>query len=66
MKKNVKMTSREFVLWLRGFATAANEFTLTPKQWDDLKDQLATVKDADDKEEEVEEHITETPRRNGL
>lgn len=39
------MTSEEYVIWLRGFATAAGEFTLTPKQWDDLKDELNKVDD---------------------
>jgi len=39
------MTSEEYVIWLKGFATAAGEFTLTPKQWDDLKDELNKVDD---------------------
>ena len=39
------MTSEEYVIWLKGFAAAANEFTLTPKQWDDLKDELNKVDD---------------------
>jgi hypothetical protein len=39
------MTSEEYVIWLKGFATAAGEFTLTPKQWDDLKDELEKVDD---------------------
>ena len=38
------MTPEEFVIWLKGFATAASDFTLTPKQWDDLKEMLETVK----------------------
>ena len=37
------MTPEEFVLWLKGFAQAANNFTLTPKQWDDIKEKLSTV-----------------------
>ena len=37
------MTPEQFVTWLRGFAQAANNFTLTPKQWDDVKEKLATV-----------------------
>ncbi len=37
------MTSNEFVLWLRGFAEAASNFTLTPKQWDTLCEQLEKV-----------------------
>jgi len=37
------MTSNEFVLWLRGFAEAASNLTLTPKQWDTLCEQLEKV-----------------------
>lgn len=37
------MTSIEFVTWLRGFAAAANNFTLTPAQWDEVKDMLNKV-----------------------
>ena len=37
------MTPREFVIWLRGFVQAANNFSATPKQWDDLRDQLEKV-----------------------
>jgi hypothetical protein len=39
------MTSKEYTIWLKGFAAAAGEFTLTPKQWDDLKDELNKVDD---------------------
>ena len=39
------MNSQQFVIWLKGFAAAAGEFTLTPKQWDDLKEQLNNVDD---------------------
>ena len=38
------MTPNEFVIWLRGFSQAANNFTLTPKQWDDIREQLDKVK----------------------
>lgn len=38
------MTPNEFVIWLKGFAQAANNFTLTPKQWDDIREQLDKVK----------------------
>jgi len=38
------MTPTEFVVWLKGFSQAANSFTLTPKQWDDIKEQLDKVK----------------------
>jgi hypothetical protein len=39
------MTSNEFVIWLKGFAQAANNFTCTPKQWDDIREQLDKVVD---------------------
>lgn len=37
------MTSNEFVVWLKGFVQAANNFTCTPKQWDDIREQLDKV-----------------------
>jgi len=37
------MTPNEFIIWLKGFAQAANSFTLTPKQWDDIREQLDKV-----------------------
>jgi hypothetical protein len=37
------MTPNEFVIWLKGFAQAANNFTLTPKQWDDVREKLDKV-----------------------
>jgi hypothetical protein len=39
------MTSKEFVLWLKGFTEGVHEFNITPKQWDLLKDKLAEVED---------------------
>ncbi|MEY4332313.1 MAG: hypothetical protein RLZZ196_1051 [Bacteroidota bacterium] len=39
------MTSKEFVIWLKGFTEGVHEFNITPKQWDLLKDKLAEVKD---------------------
>ncbi len=39
------MTSKEFVLWLKGFSEGVHEFNITPKQWDLLKDKLAEVSD---------------------
>ena len=39
------MTSKEFVLWLKGFADGVHEFNITPKQWDTLKDKLKEVSD---------------------
>jgi hypothetical protein len=46
------MTSKNFVIWLRGFTAAANNFTLTPEQWDTLKDELAQVHDNEDESDE--------------
>jgi len=37
------MTPREFVLWLQGFVAACNDYTTTPKQWDELKEKLQSV-----------------------
>ena len=39
------MTSKEFVLWLKGFTDGVHEFNITPKQWDNLKEKLAEVDD---------------------
>ena len=39
------MTSKEFVLWLKGFTEGVHEFNITPKQWDLLKEKLAEVED---------------------
>jgi hypothetical protein len=37
------MTSKEYVIWLKGFVEACHEYAPTPKQWDALKDKLAEV-----------------------
>jgi hypothetical protein len=37
------MTPNEFIIWFKGFVQAANNFTCTPKQWDDIKEQLSKV-----------------------
>jgi hypothetical protein len=39
------MTSKEFVIWLRGFTKGVHDFNITPKQWDNLKEELAKVND---------------------
>ena len=39
------MTSKEFVIWLKGFTEGVHEFNITPKQWDYLKEKLAEVDD---------------------
>jgi hypothetical protein len=41
------MTSKEFVIWLKGFTEGVHEFAITPKQWDYLKEKLAEVKDVE-------------------
>lgn len=45
------MTSRDFVIWLKGFTEACNDFTATPKQWDRIKEVLEGVEDYDDNPE---------------
>ena len=40
------MTSKEFVVWLKGFVTAANEYNITPKQYDAIVDKLKEVDDS--------------------
>jgi hypothetical protein len=42
------MTSRDFVIWLKGFTEACNDYTATPKQWDRIKEVLENVEDYDD------------------
>lgn len=39
------MTSKEFVLWLKGFTDGVHEYNITPKQWDLLKEKLEQVSD---------------------
>lgn len=39
------MTSKEFVIWMKGFFEACNDFTATPKQWDRIKEELDKVND---------------------
>ena len=39
------MTSKEFVIWLKGFTEGVHDFNITPKQWDLMKDKLAEVSD---------------------
>ena len=39
------MTSKEFVLWLKGFTEGVHQYSITPLQWDLVKDRLAEVKD---------------------
>lgn len=39
------MTSKEFVIWLRGFIAGSNNYNLTPEGWQALKDNLKEVDD---------------------
>jgi hypothetical protein len=39
------MTSKEFVIWLKGFTEGVHEYNITPKQWDLLKERLEEVND---------------------
>ena len=39
------MTSKEFVLWFKGFTEGVHEYNITPKQWDLLKEKLEQVSD---------------------
>ena len=39
------MTSKEYIIWLKGFVEACHEYAPTPKQWDALKDKLQEVND---------------------
>lgn len=40
------MTSKEFIIWLRGFSKAANPYNVTPEQWDTIIEELSNVTDA--------------------
>ena len=39
------MTSKEFIIWLKGFTEGVHEFNVTPKQWELLKSKLEEVND---------------------
>ena len=39
------MTSKEFVIWLKGFTEGVHDFNITPKQWDLLKAKIEEVND---------------------
>lgn len=39
------MTSKEFVIWLKGFTEGVHDFNITPKQWDLLKSKLEKIND---------------------
>ena len=52
------MTSKEFIIWFKGFAEACHEFHPTPKQWDRIKEVLDEVQDYDDNPGWVQYPIT--------
>ena len=39
------MTPSDFIIWFKGFAQATNNYNITPKQWDDIREQLDKVND---------------------
>ena len=39
------MTSKQFVVWLEGFISAANDYNITPKHWQNIKDMMNKVTD---------------------
>ena len=39
------MTSKEFVIWLKGFTEGVHEYNVTPKQWELLKAKIEEVND---------------------
>lgn len=39
------MTCREFAVWLDGFIAAANDFNITPKDWETVKEMASKVTD---------------------
>jgi hypothetical protein len=39
------MTSRDFVIWFKGFIEGAHQHNITPAQWDMLKDKIKEVND---------------------
>ena len=42
------MTPKEFIIWFKGSAQAANTYNITPKQWEDVKEKLNEVNLEDD------------------
>jgi membrane-bound lytic murein transglycosylase B len=39
------MTHKEFTIWLKGFAKAANSYNITPAQWEAIVEELDKVVD---------------------
>lgn len=42
------MTSKEFVIWFKGFIDGAHNFNITPAQWDLLKEKVKEINDDED------------------
>jgi len=38
------MSERDFIIWLKGFVEASHDYSVTPKQWDAIKEKLKDVK----------------------
>jgi cellobiose phosphorylase len=39
------MTSKDFIIWLKGFTEGVHQYNITPVQWETLKEQLNKVDD---------------------
>lgn len=39
------MTAQEFITWFKGFIAGSNNYNLTPKGWEEVKDKLNEVRD---------------------
>ena len=39
------MTSKDFIIWLKGFTEGVHQYNITPVQWETLKEQLDKVDD---------------------
>jgi hypothetical protein len=39
------MTSKEFVIWLKGFVAAANSYNITPQQFHIIMEELNKIED---------------------
>ena len=37
------MTAQEFVTWFEGFVAGSNNYALTPKGWEEVKEKLSSV-----------------------
>ena len=43
IKRIIIMNEKEFVNWLRGFTSGVHHYSISPAQWDHLKEVLNTV-----------------------